>query len=90
MIDDTTQDEFGITISEDGKSITIMEATEENAGDYICEATAALGKVNGTVGTLSVDPPRMLLAVCILDRCLRHRGGEPDQVPEFHTGAYFV
>ena len=26
----------------------------------------------------------------ILDRCLRHRGGEPDQAPEFHAGAYFV
>ena len=25
-----------------------------------------------------------------LDRCLRHRGGEPDQAPEFHAGAYFV
>ena len=60
-----TPDEFGITISEDGKFITIMEATEDNAGDYICEATTALGKVNGTVGTLSVDPPRMLLAMCI-------------------------
>ena len=26
----------------------------------------------------------------VLDRCLRHRGGEPDQAPEFHVGAYFV
>ena len=25
-----------------------------------------------------------------LDRCLRHRGGKPDQVSEFHAGAYFV
>ena len=25
-----------------------------------------------------------------LDRCSRHRGGEPDQAPEFHAGAYFV
>ena len=28
--------------------------------------------------------------ICLLDRCLRHRGGEPDQAPEFHAGAYFV
>ena len=26
----------------------------------------------------------------LLDRCLRHREGEPDQAPEFHAGAYFV
>ena len=64
-IDEMAQVDFDITISEDGKFITIVEAREDNAGVYICEATTALGKVNGTVGTLSVDPPRMLLAVCV-------------------------
>ena len=32
----------------------------------------------------------IILQDLLLDRCLRHRGGEPDQAPEFHAGAYFV
>ena len=38
--------------------------------------------------TVSSVPPNNFLH--LLDRCLRHRGGEPNQAPEFHAGAYFV
>ena len=54
-----TKDEYGIEIAEDSASITITQATaEDNAGEYICEASTDLGKVNRTVGTLRVDPLR--------------------------------
>ena len=64
-IDEMTKDEYGIVIAEGSTSIKIMEATEGNAGEYICEASTDLGKVNKTVGTLSVDPPCMYVAGCI-------------------------
>ena len=37
-----------------------------------------------------VDNEVDVVDIILLDRCLRHRGGEPDQAPEFHAGAYFV
>ena len=48
---------LNIVLSDDLKTITISEVTEDDEGMYTCQATTALGKVNRTA-TLTVNAPR--------------------------------